>query len=309
MLAGTNSRSSGVIQIHYVKLFLAPVLWGGALVAGRVIANELPPLTITFLRFLCVSAFLLPVLYIKNRGFPRPTRKAALLLVLLSITGVLMFNYFLFSGLQTVTAARSSVIISFTPAFVALVSGLFFRERITPIMALGICAAFIGAVITITEGKLEVILRGGISVGDLFLLGCVLTWTVYSITAKYAMQDLTPLTVLTYGSVTGSVLLIPFAFSGGGLAGLSAQPIETWLSLLYLSIGAAGIAYLFYYEGIKAVGASRASIFLNLEPAAAITLGILLLDEQLTLPVTLGAILVIGGLFLTNYRKRSSPPE
>lgn len=296
-----------MFQIHYIKLFLAPVLWGGALVAGRVVAVNLPPFTTTFIRFSAVSLFLVPVLYFRRGSFPRPSKKAAILLVALSFTGVLLFNFFLFSGLRTVTAVRSSVIIAFTPAVVALVSGLFFREKIRPLMGLGILAAFIGAVITITEGELQLIFSRALSVGDLFLLGCVFTWTIYSITAKYAMAELAPLTVLTYGSVIGAVLLIPFALTEGALVDLGSQPPETWISLLYLSIGAAGIAYLFYYEGIQAVGASRSAIFLNLEPVAAISLGMLILDEELSLAVALGAVLVIGGLFLTNYQKRSSP--
>ncbi|MFO7729472.1 MAG: EamA family transporter [Spirochaetia bacterium] len=300
--------------MHYVKLFFVPILWGGALVAGRVVAPNLPPFTTAFLRFLAVSLFLLPFLYAREGGFPRPSRKAALLLVLLSFTGVMMFNFFLFSGLRTVTAVRSAVFIAFTPAVVALASALFFRERINLLMGLGIVSAFIGAVITITNGDIQVLLSRAISTGDLFLLGCVLTWTIYSITAKFVMHEIAPFTLLTYGSLIGSLLMIPFVLYEGAIFNLHSQPIETWFGLLYLSIGAAGIAYLWYYEGIKAVGAPRAAIFLNLEPVAAMALGIIILNEQITLPVLIGALLVIFGLLLTNYpmkkqKKASPPPE
>lgn len=290
-----------MFKMHYVKLFFVPILWGGALVAGRVVAPNLPPFTTAFLRFLAVSLFLLPFLYARERGFPRLSRKAALLLVLLSFTGVMMFNFFLFSGLRTVTAVRSAVFIAFTPAVVALASALFFRERINLLMGLGIVSAFMGAVITITNGDIQVLLSRAISTGDLFLLGCVLTWTIYSITAKFVMNEIAPFTLLTYGSLIGSLLMIPFVLYEGAIFNLHSQPPETWFGLLYLSIGAAGIAYLWYYEGIKAVGAPRAAIFLNLEPVAAMFLGIVILNEQVTLPVLIGALLVIFGLLLTNY--------
>lgn len=289
--------------LHYVKLFLAPVIWGGALVAGRVVAVNLPPFTTTFLRFVAVTFFLLPVLYLQRGRLPRPSPKAFVLTAALSLSGVLLFNFFLFSGLRTVTAVRSSVIIAFTPAVVALTSTIFFRERINTLMGLGIAAAFVGAVAAISEGNISLILKGGLSAGDFFLLGCVLSWTMYSITAKYAMKELSPMTLLAYSSALGAVLLIPLALFEGGLSDLSSQPPETWYSLLYLSVGSAGIAYLFYYEGIKAVGPSRSAIFMNLEPVAAIGLGILILGESLSLPVAVGAGLVIGGLVLTNYRK------
>ncbi|MDZ7792914.1 MAG: DMT family transporter [Spirochaetia bacterium] len=168
-------------------------------------------------------------------------------------------------------------------------------------MGLGIVSAFIGAVITITNGDIQVLLSRAVSTGDLFLLGCVAMWTIYSITAKFVMNEIAPFTLLTYGSLIGSLLMIPFVLYEGAIFNLNSQPIETWIGLLYLSIGAAGIAYLWYYEGIKAVGAPRAAIFLNLEPVAAMGLGIVILNEQVTLPVLLGALLVIFGLLLTNY--------
>ena len=290
-----------MFKMHYVKLFFVPILWGGALVAGRVVAPNLPPFTTAFLRFLAVSLFLLPFLYAREGGFPRLTRRSALLLVLLSFTGVMMFNFFLFSGLRTVTAVRSAVFIAFTPAVVALASALFFRERINLLMGIGIVSAFVGAVITITNGDIQVLLSRAVSTGDLFLLGCVVMWTIYSITAKFVMNEIAPFTLLTYGSLIGSLLMIPFVLYEGAIFNLHSQPIETWFGLLYLSIGAAGIAYLWYYEGIKAVGAPRAAIFLNLEPVAAMVLGIVILNEQVTLPVLIGALLVIFGLLLTNY--------
>jgi drug/metabolite transporter (DMT)-like permease len=289
---------------YYIKLFMAAFLWGGALVAGRIVAVNLPPFTTTFLRFTAVSLFLLPILYIKEKKLPVPTLKTALILIILSISGILLFNFFLFSSLRTVTASRSSVIISFTPAAVAVISSLFIHEKITPLMIAGLFLALLGAVITITNGDIFVFLDEGLHRGDLYLLGCVISWALYSIIAKYAMTTLSPLNVLTYVSCIGVVLLIPFALMEGALFTLSEQPIETWLSLLYLSIGATGFAYLWYYEGIKAIGSSRSAIFLNVEPLAAITLGMLILEEQLTISISIGAVLVISGLFLTNYKNK-----
>lgn len=283
---------------------MASVLWGGALIAGRIVSVNLPPFTITFLRFSAVSMFLLPILYSKERKFSIPDLKTLLLLILLSISGILLFNFFLFSSLRTVTAIRSSVIISFTPASVAVISSLFIHERITPLMITGILSALAGALITITNGNLSVFFNEGIHIGDLFLLGCVISWAIYSIIAKYAMIDLSPLCVLTYVSCIGVVLLIPFALRDNVLDTLITQPLSTWISLSYLSVGATGFAYLWYYEGIQAVGPSRSAIFLNVEPLAAITLGMLILGEQLTISSSIGAALVISGLFLTNYRKR-----
>lgn len=295
------------MRIHYIKLFFAAVIWGGALVAGRVIAGNLPPFTITFLRFSLVSLFLLPLLYLRTGHLPRPSVKGTLLVVLVSLSGVVAFNYFMFAGLRTVTAVRSSVIIAFTPAVVALAAGLFFGERLTLLKILGFLSALLGALVTITDGRLLLLFSQSPSVGDLFLLGCVFTWAVYSFSTKFALRHLSPLAVLTYASVLGAVLLLPPALAEGALGSLAGRPPAIWFSLIYLSLGAAGLAYLWYYEGIEAVGASGSVIFLNLEPVSAILLGVLILGEQLTLPVVTGAALVLTGLVLTGHPSARKP--
>lgn len=284
----------------YLKITLAPILWGGSLVAGRYIANDLPAITITWVRFSLVALFLLPTLRVMNGSLPRPTRRDTVLLFALTIAGVLLFNVFLFSGLQTVTAVRSSVIIAFAPSVVALILALVFREPTGRGAVVGIAVAFLGAVITITNGNVGRALGGGVSVGDLFLLGCVLSWAVYTLLARAAMRSLSAFSVLTYSSVLGAVILTPLAVSGATLRQLTALDASAWGAMLYLSIGAAGVAYLFYYQAIRDIGPKEAAVFLNLEPVSAIVLGIVLLGETLTVPIAIGAVLVIVGLYLVN---------
>jgi len=293
-----------LIKPHYIKLFLAPVLWGGALVAGRIVAVNLPPFTTTLLRYIAVSLFLLPILYWKNGNFPVPTKKNMILLALVSISGVLLFNYFLFSGLRTVTAIRSAIFIATTPIVISLLSAIFFHEKLSLPMITGIFISFLGAVTTLTDGNLTILFKEQVSIGDLYLVACIFAWAAYSISVKYTIKEISTLTVLTYSSVIGVILLIPLAIQEGAVITLGTQPFSTWLSILYLSIGAAGFAHLWYYEGIEAIGVSRSAIFLNLEPVAAITLGIIILGEKLTYSLSIGAVLVICGLVLINYKKR-----
>ncbi|MFO7781537.1 MAG: DMT family transporter [Spirochaetia bacterium] len=295
--------------LSYIKLALGPILWGGALVAGRVVSADLPPLTITWVRFALVSIMLLPVVRLREGRLPRPGRGDLLVLLMLSVTGVVMFNLFLFSGLRTVTAVRSSVILSLSPSVVALVLVTLFGERAGWNTVLGIIVAFAGAVVTITNGDPARVLAGGISVGDLFLLGCVLSWSAYTIIARYAMRNLSSLTVLAYSSIIGTLLLTPVAARIDVVTEFAAASLATWLSFAYLVFGAAGLAYLMYYEGIREVGPNRAAVFINLEPVTAILLGVGLLGEGLSAPLLIGAALVILGLYLVNRPERGVVAE
>lgn len=187
-----------------------------------------------------------------------------------------------------------------TPAIVALANTLLFRERHGWPASIGICLAMAGAIVTITDGDIATIFGRGISRGDTFLLGAALAWAVYTILARFSMARLSALTVLTYSSVVGVLVLLPVAIRLKIPEAILNLPLKPLLGLLYLSIAAAGLAYLFYYEGIRAVGATKAAVFLNIEPVAAMVLGMAILGESLSLPVALGAVLVMTGLVLVN---------
>jgi drug/metabolite transporter (DMT)-like permease len=288
--------------IAYLILVAAPVLWGGALVAGRLVTAELDPLTITWIRFLLASFVLIPAVRIRERRFPRPTPKEWGQIALLSVTGVVIYSIMLFSGLARITAVRASVLMALTPAVVALITAALFRERIGPAAVFGIVLAFSGATVTITDGNARALVAHGVSAGDAFLLGGVISWATYTIIARFAMERLAALTVLAYSSVLGVVFLAPIAI-GGAISAVRVVPApETIIGLLYLAFGAAGLAYLLYYEGIRAIGPTRASVFLNVEPVAAIVLGVLILGEPITIPLAIGAVLVMSGLYLVNRR-------
>ena len=274
--------------------------------AGRVVSADLPAITITWVRFVLVGLLLVPILWIREGHFPRPRWTDVFALVLLSFTGVVVFNVLLFSGLQTITAVRSSVIIALGPSVVALLLVVFFHERAGWNTVLGIAVAFCGAVVTITNGRPAHVLAGGLSVGDVYLLGCVLSWALYTIIARYAIRNLSSLSVLTYSSILGAVMLTPVAVRADVAAEIAGATPQAWVALGYLVFGAAGLAYLMYYEGIRLVGPNRAAVFLNLEPVSAILLGVLLLGEALTPPVLVGAALVILGLYLVNRRRTTA---
>ncbi|MGI6467234.1 MAG: DMT family transporter [Sphaerochaetaceae bacterium] len=298
-----GKESAASSKIAMVKLFFAPILWGGGLIAGRLISAELPPFTTSCVRFIIASVIMLIALYSKERHFIIPTKKELFDLFLVSLTGMVLFNVFLFTSLKTITAVRSSILIAFTPAIVAIAAFFLFKEKISKAMLVGIIGAIIGAILTITEGDFQSIMAGGLAIGDLYMLGAVAAWAAYSLVIKQSMSRLSPLAVLAYASVMGVIILLPLTLFEGAWGDVFHISTNALWALLYLSVFSAGVAYLWYFEGIAVVGSSRASIFLNLEPVAAIFLGIFMLGEHMNWAIGLGAVLVIGSLYIANLKK------
>jgi drug/metabolite transporter (DMT)-like permease len=289
----------------YTKLVFTTVFWGGTFIAGRIIAQQVGPFSIAFLRFLVAVAILFPVLWHSHGGLPRLTRSQIVPIVVLGLTGVFAYNVFFFTGLKTAPAGRASLIVATNPVFIALFSSFFFREPLNPLKLIGIVLCLCGAVLVISRGNPTEIIRGNVGQGELYIMGCVASWVTYSLVGKIVMTGLSPLAAVTYSSVIGgAALFFPAYFEGVLHQFLHYRPVA-WACVVYLGFFGTCLGFVWYYQGIRGIGASRAGVFINLVPVSALALAFLMLGEPLEASLLAGAALVIVGIYLTN---RPLPP-
>jgi len=284
----------------YVLLVASMALWGGTWVAGRVLSQTMHPLNAAFLRFCFAAGFLLLLSARAEGRFPRLPLRHVPLVAFLGATGVFLYSFFFFTGLQTVTAGRAALIVACIPVCIAAVSAVFYKERLAPLRIAGIALSLLGVAMIISDGRPWTLISGGVHRGDLFILGCVVSWTAYSLGGKQAMQHLAPLVSVTWSCVFGCLFLLPGALASGLWGEMQAARALDWSCIVYLGVLATGLAYFWYYRGILALGASRAGIFINLVPVFAVCFGFLLLDEPLHLSLLAGGAMVVGGVWLTN---------
>jgi|GEM_PF-11189 len=288
----------------YVKLVLTAVFWGGTFVAGRIIAAGAGPFSAACLRFVFASLFLVILTRRLEGRLPRLDRGQIVPAVLLGMTGVFAYNVLFFSGLKTVTASRASLIIATNPVFISLCSAVFFRERLDGRKILGILLSVSGAAMVISRGAPWEILRGASGWGELAIFGCVLSWVVYSLVGKKIMKGLAPMAAVTYSCLIGAAALILPAYVEGIFGQMGGYAFPVWLAIIYLALFGSALGFSWYYQGIQAIGPSRAAVFINLVPVSAVLLAWLLLNETIQLSLVVGAVLVTGGVYLTNSGSR-----
>ncbi len=309
-------------EILYLKLVLTAVFWGGTFVAGRIVSRGAGPFSASFLRFIVASVFLLGFL-LKSTRRKSTLREAApvepaaaktprhgdvktlFLLFLLGITGVFAYNVFFFSGLKTVTAGRASLIIATNPAFIALFSRLLFKEELGFMTVAGIFISIAGATAVVCKGSLSVVLHGRLGVGELYILGCVASWVSYSLLGKKALRNVPPLVAVTGACVMGTLCLTAPALHEGILSQIATYSISVWLAIFYLGIFGTALGFIWYYEGILAIGASRAGIFISIVPVSSVILAFFILNEGIDTSVLIGAGLIITGVYITNRESRN----
>jgi drug/metabolite transporter (DMT)-like permease len=286
----------------YIKLLLTALFWGGTFIAGRLIADRVEPFSASFLRF-AVASILLLMLTARQKGrLPRINRAQFISLFFLGMTGVFAYNALFFKGLQLISAGRASLIIANNPVFIALFAALIFKERLSWRKAGGILLSVTGALIVISKGDLAVLLRGGVGWGEIFLFGCVASWVTYSLIGKAVMRDLSPLVSVSYSSLIGMAALSIPALAEGMVSRIPEYALQDWGCIAYLGIFGTVLGFVWYYEGIKALGPTKAGQFINLVPVCAILLAFFILGEPVTWSLLVGAGLVISGVSLTNMK-------
>jgi len=291
-------------RLMYSKLLLMSVFWGGTFIAGRHLAGKITPFPAAFLRFTIASLVLVLLTSRTEGGLPRIRRGQWGPLLLLGLSGVFAYNAFFFKGLELIEAGRAAVIVASNPVLIALLAALLLRERLSKGKVAGILLSVFGAVFVITDGRPDQALDGGVGWGDLYIFGCVVSWAVYTLIGRVAMRGMTPLAAVTWSALIGTVMLLPAALMDGLLEELPGYPPSVWLGVAYLGLFGTVLAFIWYYQGIRALGSTRAGQFINFVPASGVALSVWLLDEPLTPSLLVGLALVSGGVYLANRPRR-----
>jgi drug/metabolite transporter (DMT)-like permease len=288
--------------VTYVKLIGAMFMWGGTWIAGRVVAQELTaPLAVPAIRFL-IAGLVLAVFALATEGrIPRPQSGAEWGVVTgLAMTGIFIYALCFFYGLKQITAGRGALVVALTPVLVALGAWFMGQEKMTPLKLAGIAIAMLGCLTVVGNGNPLALLHGAVGMGEWLILGCAFCWTAYTFIGRQATLSLSPLAATLYASLIGSLLLGITALLQGR-SEIGEWSWRVWASVLFLAIGGTALAFTWFADGVKRLGAAKASVFVNLVPVFAVLQAAILLDERLGLAVLGGGLLVIAGVWLTTH--------
>ncbi|AXK38542.1 DMT family transporter [Crenobacter cavernae] len=282
----------------YLKLVLTTLIWGATFPIGRYAAKAAAPLAVAEWRFALAAAALMALLARRERLL-RPTGAAGRLALALGFTGVFAYNICFFFGLERVPASRAALIVALNPVLVALAATAVYGQRLSLVRWGGVAVSLFGAALVISRGELNELVSH-VGAGELIVFGSSLAWSAYTLLGRNAAQHFSPLASTTWAALAGALMLLPPAlWEGRMIATLTLGP-AMWLALLHLGLLATVVAFLWYAEGVKAIGPTRTVVFTNLVPVFAVLIGVLLFGEELLWSMVIGGALVSLGVWLTN---------
>jgi drug/metabolite transporter (DMT)-like permease len=288
----------------YVLLILTTSIWGTAFIGGKFAIQDFEPMTVAFFRFFFASLILVPLLLVRREWPKQITLKDWLLFAVLGLTGIYLYNFAFFMASKHAPVIKSSLFIGSNPIVILILSGLFLKEVITKNQVIGLISAVFGVFYIVINGQFETFLNLEFEPIDGILLLAVFSWALYTVVGKVVLKKYSPLVATSFACAIGSAFLFPFTLWETSWSDVTGASGLTWFWLVEMAVLVTVISFIMWYNGVKAVGASKAALFINFMPVSAVLMASIFLGEQLTVYHLIGALFIFGGVYIGTKKKK-----
>ncbi len=288
-------------------LALTMLFWAGNSIAGRLMSGVVPPMALSFWRWVLAAALITPFAWPYLKTDWLELRRRWGMVVVLAASGVASFGALLYLGLETTTALNSVLMQAATPPLIMLFALVFLRERTAWAQTLGVALSLFGVLVVIAEGRPWDLLHLDIHFGDGLVLIAVLLYAGYSLLLRRKPQ-VHPLSLLWATFVVSILLLAPlYAWEFTRTGGFALTPPAIG-GLAYVAIFPSFLAYLFYNRGVDLLGAGAAGHYMHLMPVFGAALAVLMLGEAFRSFHAVGVALIAVGIVLASLKRKAATP-
>lgn len=303
----TRSLSAGgemPVWLAYAFLLVTAMSWAASSVAGRAAAGNVPPYTLSFIRWAAAFLVFLPfgakplwrqrqTLY---RHFP--------LMMAFSLFGVVGFTVPYYIGLQYTPAVNASLLNGLGPVMILALAYLMLGVKVTPAQGVGIVLAIVGSVAIVLRGEFSTLLALQINIGDMLVMVSFFSWSMYTVMLNWRPGGLDQSSFLVALCGLASAMMLPM-YIWELVQGKTFEATTGNLAIIgYAALFPSAIAYVCWNAAVKRLGASRASVTQYLIPVFGVLLAVLLLGENVRWFHLFGIACIFTGVYLASAAKR-----
>ena len=289
--------------LAYFFLILATLFWSGNFIVGKFATLfEIPPLTLNFYRWLLVWIILIPFTFKEILLKKNYIKENWLLISFMGIITISTFNSVVYFALNYTQVINAVLMLAGIPAVVIILSSIMNIERANIFQFVGLFLSIIGVGTIISNADFQKILSLNFNKGDLWMLVCVLSWSLYSTLLKKKKFELSQFTFIQLMVTVGLIFLIPQYFYEKSI-GFEISVNKFFIAiLLYVVIFPAIAAYYCWQKAIEFIGPNRSAIFVQLMPLFSALMAILIFKEKFQLYHFIGGTFIVSGIYLSNRR-------
>ena len=291
---GMSDRRQPFGATDALLIFMA-VIWGVNYSVVKYGSRMLTPGPFTLLRVVAAAVSLMVVVILQHKPWPAWRDVAGLLA--LGVLGNGIYQLCFVNGVSRTRIADAALITAAGPACVAVMSVMGRVDRLSPRAIAGIVLSIAGVAFVILTSTVGAN-RESSGLGALLVMAAMICWSVFTVALRsYTLRvDVVQINAVTM--IGGMLPLLAWAPETAAI-GWRTLPISVWASVVYAGTVSLGIAYLFWYRGIRVLGPTRTSVYGNLQPVVAIGVAWAVLAETPTVWQMIGAAAILFGIFLT----------
>jgi len=292
----------------YLLLTLTPFFWSCNWIIGRALHDDMPPMALTFFRWLLASLVLAPFV-VSRLARDWPTIRAHWrTMALLGSIGIALHNAIAYIGLNYTTATNGVVLNSFIPVMIIAMAWAFFGERLTRVQLLGVAVSLVGVLAILSGGSLATLARFRLNAGDLCVILAMAMWSLYTVLLRRRPVGLDRLSFLFVLAIVGVVIMFPLWLGESLLIRSPVWSARSFAALIGVAIFSSVLAYIFWNRGVELLGPAVAGLFVHLMPVFGALLAWLFLGERLAPYHLAGMALILTGIAVTSRAGRPVVP-
>ncbi len=277
----------------YICGILAAVSYGtNPLGALNLYADGMNTNSVIFYRYALATTILAVILAVQRKSFAVTRREFTVLTVL----GALMAasSLTLFASFNFMDAGIASTILFVYPVMVAVIMAVFFKEKVTAITVISITMALSG---------ISLLYKGGDGatlsvIGVLLVVASSLTYAVYIVVVNKSSLRMSSIKLTFYVLLIGTFFIISYSFLGKGA---QLQPLTTMHELTYalvLAVFPTIISLILMVVAVHNVGSTPTAVMGALEPITAVCIGVFVFNEEFTMRLACGCVLILVAVIL-----------
>lgn len=274
--------------LGYLSCAMAGLFWSTGFYFGKLALREMNSAHMVLYRFLFACIGLAPILVLRRPGLNRSEWGT---LLIASFLGVPVQFLLQFAGLERTTVSHAALMVGTMPVILAVGAGIFAHERLDRIGWFALAGSTCGAALIALSSQHHPGTNGPSLRGDLMIVLSLLLSLGWILLNQRLVQRHSPLVITAYGLGTGTIMLAVWVFLMDGPPPIHLSA-TTWLALAASGLLCTTFSTLLWNWGLTRVPASRAGVFLNLEPLIGSLMGVFLLGDHL------GAAAWVGGTFI-----------
>ena len=295
----------GRMILAFALLLFSALSWAGSSVAGRAASSNIPPFSLSWIRWACVFLCFLAIGWRETWQQRRLIARHLPLLAVFGLFGVVGFTVPYYVGLQFTPAVNATLMNSSGTIWIVVVTFLMTGETVTRRQAVGVLLGLVGTLVIVLRADLARLAGFTFNIGDILVLVAFFSWAVYTAILRWKPREIGEIPFLVAITAMAVLMMMPL-YVADLLRGMSFAPTPDNIGIIaYSVIFPSFLSYICWNRAVPVVGPHVSGMAQYMIPVFGVGLSVLILGESVEAFHLWGIAAIFTGVWLVTAGRRA----